>query len=86
MSTEYSTKKDALETGIYYAGRTGMPVTELKLLDDVHISQFGEELSKSEVYEFINKNGKPAKIATSPFRHGWDLWLIDPESGAAVRT
>jgi len=35
--------------------------------------------------EFKNSKNEVVRIATTKFRDGFDLWLIDPKSGGGIR-
>jgi hypothetical protein len=35
--------------------------------------------------EFKNTKNEVVRIATTKFRDGFDLWLVDPKSGAGIR-
>lgn len=72
-----------MKTGLFYAGRSDLQVSDLKRVD-ADVSQFGDPLN-AEVYEFKNEKGETVKIASAPCRDGFDLWLIAP-NGFAVRT
>lgn len=99
MSTEYSSKESALFTGMFYAGRSDLYTKDGKerSLDEIiksgdvkvieaTISQFGYVHEDSITIEFTNSKGKPSRIASTKFRSGFDLWLIHPDSGMAIRT
>ena len=60
---------------------------EIKVVDD-NIAQFGRVRENTTMIEFTNSKNKKCRIATTRLVHGFelfDLWLIYPESGAAVR-
>jgi len=80
----YPTRKSALETGIFYLGRSkDMKVEDLcRVQGDV--SQINGNPLGAQIYELTNSNGIKCKIATAPCRDGFDLWLIKP-NGLAVR-
>lgn len=95
MSTEYPTKEIALFSGMYYAGRVDLfenktleeclKNPEIKV-DGSTIEQFGYAHEDATSLTFNNKNGVPVTIITTKFRNGFDLWLVNPESGIGTRT
>lgn len=95
MSAEYSTKESALLTEMFYAGRADLykdkefedvlKNPEIKIIDK-SISQFGYTHESVMALEFKNSKGVLVQICTTLFRSGFDLWIIDPESGMAMRT
>ncbi len=87
MTTEYPSKDAAMLAGIKFAGRTGeLQPEDLKLVEG-KINQFGYVHEESELYEFENRDGLTVLIGIGPLRGKyWELWLINPENGAAVRT
>lgn len=95
MTTEYPTKDLALFSGMYYAGRVDLfknktleeclKNPEIKI-EDKTVEQFGCVHENATALAFDNKNGEPVKIITTKFRNGFDLWLINPESGMGMRT
>lgn len=100
MTTQFDSKESAIMTGLHYAGRDDLykdtngllkPLledilknSEIKILND-NISQFGYVHEDCTMIEFSNSKGKISRIATTKFRDGFDLWLIDPESGYSMR-
>ena len=100
MTTKFCSKHGAIIQGLDYAGRSDLHKDdngnskyledilknqEIKVVDDV-ISHFGHVHEDSLMIEFLNSDKKICRIATTKFMDGFDLWLIHPESGAAVRT
>ena len=95
MSTEYPTKEVALFSGMYYAGRVDLfkdktlekclKNPEIKV-DDSTIEQFGCVHDDATSLTFNNENGVPVTIITTKFRNGFDLWLINLESGMGMKT
>lgn len=87
MTTSYPSKEIALLAGIRFAGRAGEITTEDLRPVEGKINQFGRIHEESELFEFENGNGLLARIGVGPLRRKyWELWLIDPETGQAVRT
>ena len=99
MTTQFESKLDAIATGLYYAGRRDLysdskegikPLedilknSEIKTVDE-NIGQFGYIHEDTLMIEFSNSKGKICRIATTRFRDGFDLWLVDSESGFAHR-
>jgi len=86
MTTPYQSKEAALLAGIGFAGRAGeLRPDDLRPVEG-KINQFGFVHEYTELFEFEGKNGL-ARIAVGPFRGDkWELWLIDVETGNAVRT
>ena len=99
MTTPFDSKRDAIATGLHYAGRSDLykddkgnlksleeilKSPEIKTVDST-ISQFGYVHDDNLMVEFPNSDKKVCRIATTKFRDGFDLWLVDPKSGMAVR-
>lgn len=87
MTTEYKTKQQALEMGAYYAGYSTLEECN-RILTTATI---GSELlgwphsfpeKKLEVHYINNPEGVRVGLGVSPFREGYDLWLITPNSMA----
>ncbi len=99
MTTTYPTKEAAIQAGGYYA--TGSMLTTPTRVDDMEmqtamtaLGAIGTELAEAfgdtpkktlEVYEIEGTKGL-ATFGVGKFRDGYDLWLIDPESGRMQRT
>lgn len=82
MTTSFRTKQEALERGIFYAGRAkNLKVEQLRKVKGDLISIAGLE-EGAEFYEFENLGGITVRIAIAPFRGLFCLWLITP-CGAA---
>jgi len=85
MTRKFGSKEAALNMGIFYArGKLDLKINDLKRVD-AFVGNIGSLNSESEVYELLNSKGETCRISVSPFRDGWDLWLIAP-NGYAVRT
>ena len=99
MTTHFDSKRGAIATGMYYAGRQDLykddkgntrsledilKSPEIKVIDGA-IAQFGDEHEDNLIIEFPNRDKKVCRIATTKFRDGFDLWIVHPESGAAIR-
>jgi len=99
MTTQFDSKLDAITRGMMYAGRQDLyndgndgikPLEdilknpEIKIVDG-NIEQFGYIHEDTLMIEFSNSDGRTCRIATTKFRDGFDLWLIDPEIGIAHR-
>ena len=82
MTHQFDSKYEAITVGLFCAGRKN---PEIKIVDE-NIAQFNYVHKDCTMIEFKNKKNDTVKIATTKFRNGFDLWLIDPESGSAVRT
>ena len=93
----YPDKETAIRTGVYYAtgDSKGTPTFKeeskmrsgLEMLSKEFAEGFGEKPGHTlYVYEIDNSKGEMATFGVSKFRDGWDLWLIDPETGMMLRT
>lgn len=99
MTSQFSSKHDAITVGLYYAGRQDLCHDEkggIKSLDDIlkdpdikiidkNIEQFGYVHEDCTMIELKNSNNVLVRIATTKFRDGFDLWLVDPDSEMATR-
>lgn len=100
MTSFFESKYEAISKGLFYAGRSDLYEYEKgmikKTLDEIlknpeiktvegNINQFGYVHEDCTMIEFKNKKNETIRIATTRFRNGFDLWLINPESGVAVR-
>lgn len=99
MTTQFETKEDAISTGLFFAGRKDLfdnGKGERKSLEDIlkspeikvvdgNIDQLGYVHDDTLMIEFPNSDSIKCRIAATKFREGFDLWLIDPESGFARR-
>ena len=100
MTSQFDSKYDAMTTGLYYVERSDLYRDEKGIiketLDDIlknpeikvvneNVIQFGYIHEDCTMIEFKNKKNVIVRIATTKFRDGFDLWLINPESGAGVR-
>lgn len=90
MTTFYESKEDALRTGVFYAGFNDQDLK--KVIEELNSQQpktkhLGWPHDKTlETYRLQNVKGQDIEIGVSKFRSGYDLWLIDPNSGFAHRT
>jgi hypothetical protein len=100
MSTKFDCKYEAIIEGLYYAGKTDLCKDgdgklkksleeilnnpEIKIVGE-NIVQLGYVHEDCTMIEFKNTKNEVVRIATTKFRDGFDLWLIDPKSGAGVR-
>lgn len=99
MTTQYESKREAITLGLAYAGRTDLCVNEkeeilpleeilknpeIKVVDET-IAQFGYVHEDCTMIEFENSRNVIVRLATTKFRDGFDLWFIDPKSGASMR-
>jgi len=93
MTTRFSDKKTALEKGIFFCrGKVDVPIEKLQRVKGYAISQMDfadlkHKPAKAEIYQLTNSRGQKIMIGvTQDFEEGcWYLWLIDPESGMALR-
>lgn len=100
MTQQFDSKYEAITVGLFYAGRSDLHRSEKgeakETLDDIlknpeikivdeNIVQFNYVHKDCTMIEFKNKKNEIVRIATTKFRNGFDLWLIDPKSGASVR-
>lgn len=83
MSTQYSTKDAALKTGLAYAG---LPADALDGVEPERLEIGWPHKEPVEAYQVTTQTGRKGYLAVGTFRDGFDLWLIDAETGAAVRT
>lgn len=99
MTSQFDSKHHAITVGLYYAGRRDLSHDEngrirsleeilkdpdIKIVDE-GIAQFGYIHEDTTMVEFKNSINVLTRIATTKFRDGFDLWFIDPDSGAAMR-
>jgi len=78
----YETIEHALEIGAMYAG------VDKKVFDGVKPETetiAWPHYKNIEVYNIKNSKGVDVKIGVGKFREGFDLWLIDPKTGYALR-
>lgn len=98
MSTVYESVEEAKRAaarfgGIDYDSAVFKEVPELTVggpLDHILPAEEAKkrivELKKAQkAFKFLNKNGEEVKIVISPFRHGFELWLVG-NNGFSVRT
>lgn len=101
MTRQFDSKYEAITVGLFCAGRSDLyrdekgivketldeilKNPEIKIVDE-NIAQFNYVHKDCTMIEFKNKKNEIVRIATTKFRNGFDLWLIDPESGESVRT
>jgi hypothetical protein len=94
MSTQYSSHNGAFQMGLYYTGRHDIcnkDINELitdgtiKLVEDITIEQFGIQNEDCKVITFTNVNGLEVFMASSKFRDGYDLWLLNMEKYFSFR-
>jgi hypothetical protein len=85
MSTLFSSKLEALNKGLFYAGWAGYSFQSLDALlsnpdiavdETVVIMDMGSVLEDCTAIVFKNGEGIPVKIASCKFRDGYDLWLF----------
>ena len=89
MSTTYDSRELAIETGLFYMGygNTGLRKRVMRELPEPIEMQLGWPQDRTiDTYKVRNPAGKDVLIGVSKFRSGFDLWLIDPESGQGLRT
>ena len=99
MSQQYDSKETALQMGMLMAGRVDLykkgdtflkldeilENPQIKVIPDETINQFGYTHEKCTMIEFDNERAEPIRIASTEFRDGFDLWIIEPASGCAIR-
>lgn len=101
MAQQFDSKYEAITVGLFCAGRSDLyrdekgivketldeilENPEIKIVDE-NIAQFNYVHKDCTMIEFKNSNNVLVRIAATKFRGGFDLWFIDPESGAGVRT
>lgn len=90
MTTQYETKEQALEMGLFYAGFGDRKLREAKLAELMESSPEKSEIGwphdeEIELYEFKSPGGIDVKIGIGKFRSGFDLWFIDPDTGFSRR-
>jgi len=102
MTTEYDTEEQAMNMGVFYAGYRKDEIEEVIKNAEITEQQMAnilystlpkedqEKLSglvkKVKIFTFPTKEGKKFSIGIGKFREGYDLWLIDPETGMSLRT
>lgn len=100
MSTKFDSKYEAITKGLCYAGMEDLCKDEKgdmkKTLEDIlknpevkvvdgNVAQFGYVHEDCTMIEFKNVKNEVVRIATTKFRDGFDLWLIEPKNGIGVR-
>jgi len=87
MTTEYNSKEEALEMGAFYAGYSTSEDRKRVLAEaDITERVLGWPHEKNlEIHTFPNALGVRVDIGISPFREGYDLWIVLP-NGVAHRT
>jgi len=88
MTTQYDSREQAIELGLYYAGFVGEGERQrvMESLPEPKQMQLGWPQEKTlEVYSFDNPQGEAVQIGVGEFRGGFDLWLINPITGGARR-
>jgi hypothetical protein len=99
MTTRYDTKEQALETGLYYAGYKSQKEMDAEL-KKAKVGQLTLGWPHSmpatdnhpaiekilDVFYVNNINGIKVGLGVSKFRDGYDLWLVNPETGFCQRT
>jgi len=91
MTTEYSTKRQALEMGLFYGGfedeklRIEKLENLLKSKPKKEYMGFPQLKHPIEVYALNNPKGDKVKIGIGTFREGYELWLIHPKTGLSLR-
>ncbi|HLD49439.1 MAG TPA: hypothetical protein VJB11_03675 [archaeon] len=87
MTTEYDSKESALEDGIFYIGYKNMDSPK-KILEGLksETKELGWPHSKTvELYKLKRPDGMEVGIGVGKFRNGYDLWLVDLETGVSMR-
>ncbi|MBU1199834.1 MAG: hypothetical protein KKF46_07595 [Nanoarchaeota archaeon] len=84
MTSQYDSRESAIEMGLYYAG-FGDEALRKRAMDELPEAvqtQLGFPQNKTiDTYTVRTPAGKDVQIGVGKFREGFDLWLIDPESG-----
>lgn len=86
---EYISRKGAIEAGLIHAGYEDADFRNLimKLLPEPTIAKLEwPHNTDIEVYKLRTPSGKDFQIGVGKFKEGFDLWLMNPESGVYVRT
>ena len=89
MTTQYDTKEQALEMGLFYVGFEDKKAREEKLTELMESSPEKSEIGwpqnkKVDLYSVKTPKGE-VNFGIGEFRSGFDLWLIAP-NGFAQRT
>lgn len=96
MSTKYDTRQHAVKMGLFYGDRADLyqhgerqaNLSEIMAkpgitdLGEIPLSQFDTPLKGVEAFEFKNSKGLMVKMATTHFRNGYYLWLVNPNGMA----
>jgi len=90
MTSEFGSKEQALETGLFYAGFKDREARDSKLKELLAtkprpVTLGWPQFKQLEVYEIRDVNNEAVDLGISQFRNGYDLWLINPENGAGLR-
>jgi len=85
MTTEFETKKQALDIGATYAGvySEDKDVFEGVSPEDMELSWPHEKTI--ELYKIKNHEDIEVGIGIGEFRNGFDLWLVDLKNGRSQR-
>ena len=83
MATEYRTKERALEWGCHYAGITRATLDRIAP-EEVRIG-WPHDITL-EGYRVTTAAGRIGVLGVAPMGDGYQLWLIDAETGGAQRT
>lgn len=84
MTTTFGSKRSAILRAFHYAGVLGQIKPEELTWKESTISQLGVYHS-IEIAEFHISKDRKVRIGIGKFRDGYELWLIDPESGFSQR-
>lgn len=100
MTRQFNSKYEAIIRGLFYAGRSDLygdekeevkktleevfKNPEIKIVDG-DIVQFDHVHEDCTMIEFKNVKNETIRIATTKLGDGFDLWLINPKSGAGIR-
>ena len=88
MTSQYDSRESAIEMGLYYAGfgDANLRKRTMDELPEAVQTQLGFPQNKTiDTYKVRTPVGKDIQIGVGEFRDGFDLWLIDPESGFCQR-
>lgn len=100
MTTKFDSKCEAIIVGLHSAGMKVLyedekgivkktledilKNPEIKIVDE-SVAQFDYVHEDCTMIEFKNTKNEVVRVATTKFRDGFDLWLIDPKSGFGIR-
>lgn len=90
MTQKFDSKGKAIIRGLFYAGRSDLYNSE----NGKEKKTFEEILKNPEIkivagdmvqFGLVHEDNGIIRIATTKLEDGYDLWLVNPKSGAGIR-